>query len=117
MDVLQINLLGSFKMSRNDTLLTTITGGKIFFLLAFLLLNRFPQSRKYISFLFWLDSSEKQALTNLRKLLLQLRQALPDADRCLMSDTLSIGWYHSFPCDFDVVQFEKYGLCTSLEEL
>lgn len=40
-------------------------------LLAYLLLHRFtPQARQHVAFTFWPDSSEAQALTNLRKQLL-----------------------------------------------
>ena len=51
-------------------------------LLAYLLLHRdAPQSRSHLAFLFWPDSTEAQAHTNLRTLLHRLRQALPDGDR------------------------------------
>ena len=38
------------------------------------------QLRQQIAFIFWPDSTEAQAFTNLRKLFFDLRQALPHAN-------------------------------------
>lgn len=105
--MIRIQLLGNLKISYEDSPVTPVTGGKVLSLLAFLLLNReSPQSRKYISFLFWPDSSEQQALTNLRKLFHQLRQYIPDSDRYLVADSLSIKWNHEAPYLLDIEEFE-----------
>ncbi len=60
-------------------------------LLAYLLLQcQAPTARQQIAFQFWPDSSEKQAHTNLRKLLFQLRNALPDPDFILPGQVIIV---------------------------
>jgi DNA-binding SARP family transcriptional activator len=77
-------------------------------LLAYLILHRrAPQSRQYISFLFWSNTSEKQALTNLRQLLHHLKSALPDHSRFLDIDHKTLQWKVNCPCIIDVAEFEK----------
>ena len=47
-------------------------------LLAYLMLHdHVPQPRQHLSFLFWPDSTEAQARTNLRYVLHQLRRSFP----------------------------------------
>jgi len=76
-------------------------------LLAHLLLNRHPSlTRQHLAFLFWPDSTEKQAYTNLRKAILALRRALPDADDCLHINKQTIGWRQELSCTLDVTEFE-----------
>jgi DNA-binding SARP family transcriptional activator len=61
--------------------------------LPILLLHRdAPQNRSHLAFLLWLDSTEAQAHTNLRKLLYRLRQALPDIDQFLCIDKQTLQW-------------------------
>lgn len=116
--MIRIHLLGNLKISYEDVPVTLVTGGKVLSLLAFLLLNReSPQSRKYISFLFWPDSSEQQALTNLRKLFHQLRQYIPNADCYLVADSLSIKWNHKAPYVLDIEEFELSAKGTSIQDL
>lgn len=116
--MIRIHLLGNLRISYQDVPVTLVTGGKVLSLLAFLLLNRqSPQSRKYISFLFWPDSSEQQALTNLRKLYHLLRQYIPDSDRYLVADALSIKWNHEASYLLDVEEFELSAQGTSIQDL
>ena len=59
-------------------------------LLAYLLLHgNAPVSRQQLAFVFWPDSSEGQARTNLRNLWHRLRRTLPEADRLLATDELT----------------------------
>ena len=51
-------------------------------------------------------STDEQALKNLRTLLTRLRQALPDADRCLDITTLTLQWRPDAPLTLDVAEFE-----------
>lgn len=72
------------------------------------MLNRAaPQSRQHVAFLFWPDSAEAQARTNLRHLLHDLRSLLPEADRFLHVDTHTLQWQPDAPCTLDVAEFEK----------
>ncbi len=116
--MIRVHLLGSIKLFDADKPITSITGGNVLLLLAYLLLNRASlQSRKYVSFLFWPDSTEKQALTNLRNLFHQLRKCLPDADRYLDADTLSLKWKPDSPFRFDIEDFERSAEGSSLQDL
>ena len=77
---LRINLLGRFQVSQGDQPLAGFEHARFQHLLAYLTLHRTaPISRQQLAFLFWPDSTDQQALKNLRTLLTRLRQALPDA--------------------------------------
>jgi DNA-binding SARP family transcriptional activator len=105
---LHIQLLGSFSLKSGNRSITTINTPRLQALLAFLLLNRkSPQSRTTLAYLFWPDSNDVQARTNLRNLIHLLGQALPDADRFLRKDTHTLQWRLDAPCELDVDHFEK----------
>ena len=90
---LHIHLLGDFLLVSGDTPVTTVTIPRLQSLLAYLLLHRTtPQDRSHLAFLLWPDSTEAQAHTNLRKLLYQLRQSLPNVDQSLYADKQSLQW-------------------------
>jgi DNA-binding SARP family transcriptional activator len=104
---LRIQLLGNIRLSLDDEPINTINTPRLQSLLTYLLLHhRAPQPRQQIAFLFWPDSSEKQAHTNLRKLLFQLRNALPDPDRFLSQDHLTVQWRPDAPCTLDVAEVQ-----------
>src|SRR5262245_10639281 len=76
-------------------------------LLVYLLLHRdAPQPRQRLAFRLWPDSTEPQALTNLRKVLHGLRRALPDADRFLDVTPRTLQWRAGVPYWLDVAAFE-----------
>ncbi len=90
---LRIHLLGNFQCISGDTPVMALTLPRLQSLLAYLLLHRdTPQDRSHLAFLLWPDSTEAQAHTNLRKLLYQLRQALPDIDQFLSINKQSLQW-------------------------
>ncbi|RMF58840.1 MAG: tetratricopeptide repeat protein [Calditrichaeota bacterium] len=62
-------------------------------------------TRQRIAFLFWPDSEESQARTNLRQLLHHLRQAFPDIERYLTIDKRTIRWRREAPLHIDVAEF------------
>src|SRR5712691_9715985 len=75
---LHIHLLGDFLLVSGDTTVTTVNLARLQSLFAYLVLHRTaPQARSHLAFLLLPDSDEAQAYSNLRKLLHQLRQALP----------------------------------------
>jgi len=77
-------------------------------LLAYLLLRAdAPQSRAQLSFTFWPDSSEPNARNNLRQLLHQLRQTLPDSHRYLRADANSVQWSADASFSLDVALFDR----------
>jgi DNA-binding SARP family transcriptional activator len=76
-------------------------------LLAYLLLNAGSTvSRQQLAFLFWPDSSEPQARTNLRQLLHHFRSAWPEAEDYIESDAQVVCWRTEQPFAFDVSEFE-----------
>jgi len=105
---LQIRLLGQFQLSVDGESVPGLPAGRLQSLLAYLLLNAdAPQSRAHLSFTFWPDASEANARNNLRQLLHQLRQTLPQADRYLRTDASSVQWVPDSTTTLDVVSFER----------
>lgn len=105
MPLLHICLLGKFRLEYAGDVLTKANTLRRQALLTYLLLHmQAPQSRHHLAFTFWPDSSEKQAHANLRKLLFQLRNALPTPDRFLQQDHLIVQWRPDAPCTVDVVE-------------
>jgi DNA-binding SARP family transcriptional activator len=103
---LRIELLGRFRITYGDTPVAGIHARQQG-LLAYLLLNRQrPHSRHEIADLFWPDSRNGQALTNLRRELHNLRRALPHGDSPLAVDSESVQWRESSACTCDVLDFE-----------
>lgn len=105
--ILQINLLGGLRLVYGAEPITQVNTGRLQALLAYVLLHRQnPQPRQQLAFQFWPDSSEKQAHTNLRKLLFQLRNALPDPDQFLHYDHLTVQWRPTAPYTLDVAEIQ-----------
>lgn len=87
-------------------------------LLAYLILHRgTSQSRAHLASAFWPESTEAQARTNLRGLVLAMRRALPEADRCLCGDASALWWCEHAPCAVDVGEFELAAQATSMAAL
>jgi predicted ATPase/DNA-binding SARP family transcriptional activator len=104
---LVVRLLGEFVVTFGDKPLRGLAGDRPQSLLAYLLLHRAaPQSRRYLSFLLWPDSTEAQARNNLRNLLFTLRQALPNPDAWLAADAATIQWRTDAALRFDVADFQ-----------
>lgn len=84
---LSIQLFGGFGVQINQHPLDLAHITRLHLLLAYLALHpHHPTPRAQAAFLLWPDSSEQQALTNLRKLLHHLRQALPAEVQLLEMD-------------------------------
>jgi DNA-binding SARP family transcriptional activator len=106
--MLHIQLLGDFRLVHGDEPVASIDTPRLQALLAYLLLHRdAPQSRHRLAFLFWPDSPEGQALTNLRNLLYRLRHDLPNADRFIDVGRNTLQWRSESPFEFDVAKFEE----------
>ena len=105
---LRIQLLGQFTVtSEADGFVVSVNHARLQELLAYLLLHRnAPVSRQQLAFIFWPDSTEEQARTNLRNLWHRLRRTLPDADRLLATDELTVYWRSDASCWLDVAEFE-----------
>lgn len=106
--ILHIEMLGGFRLTHGDTRLTIVDAPRLQSLLAYLLLHRdAPQSRHRVAFLFWPDSPEEQALTNLRNLLYRLRHSLPEADQFIRVERSWLQWRGESAFEFDVAEFEE----------
>ncbi len=105
---LHVQLLGDFCLVYGESPVAQIDSPRLQSLLAYLVVHRSaPQSRQRLAFLFWPDSSEAQAHTNLRNLLHLLRDALPDTDRFLFVDAKTLQWRPAAPFTLDVADFER----------
>jgi predicted ATPase/DNA-binding SARP family transcriptional activator len=105
---LEIHLLGQFNLIHDGRPLTAFQADRPQTLLAYLLLHRqAPQFRRHLAFLLWPDSTESQAMGNLRNLLYTVRHALPDAESYLAVDKLTMQWRPDAPFSLDVADFEE----------
>jgi DNA-binding SARP family transcriptional activator len=106
---LEIRLFGDFALRQDGRLVAGLDSQRLQTLLAYLLLQRdAPVLRHYLAFLFWPDTSEAQARTNLRNLVHRLRQAWPEAGSYLAIKTKSLAWRPDAPLWLDVAQFEDH---------
>ncbi len=106
--ILRISLLGNFQLCDENEAVVTCESPRLQALLAYLILHAdVPQARQQIAYHFWPVSSESQALTNLRKLFLQLRRALPNADAYLDFNHQTILWRANAPFTCDVIEVEQ----------
>jgi DNA-binding SARP family transcriptional activator len=109
MSTLQIQLLGTFQLSYDSEPVTGLHQVRLQSLLAYMLLHRqAPQIRQRLAFLFWPDSPEPQAFSNLRKLLSAMRSTIPDAETFLHIDAKIVQWRSTSPFVLDVAQFEQH---------
>jgi len=110
-------LLGTVHLQLDDQPLPPLDSARAEALLACLLLRRdAPQPRQLLAFLLWPGSAEGQAQTNLRKVLHNLRRALPDADRLIEIGPRTLRWRADVPLWLDVEQFERAVAEDRLEE-
>jgi DNA-binding SARP family transcriptional activator len=112
---LHIQLLCEFLLVLDGKPVTGIDKPRLQSLLAYLVLHRdAPQSRSHLAFLFWPESTDALAHSNLRTLVHRLRQALPHANAYLHGDRHSLQWVpgsQGAPWTLDVLDFE----CTLAE--
>src|SRR5260221_8171765 len=108
MPTLHIHLLGDFRLIYGEAPVRTINAPRLHALLAYLLLHRdAPQPRHHLAFVLWPDTTEAQARTNLRQLLYDLKQALPQADLFVHTDAKTLQWRPDASFRLDVAEFEE----------
>ena len=106
--VLQIRLLGSFQLRLADQVIDTVNAPRLQSLLAYLLLHpQAPISRQQLASVFWPNTSEAQARTNLRNLLYALRVAFPSIQNYLNTQGPTLEWHPDATLDLDVEAFER----------
>ena len=105
---LRIRLLGELDLRRDGVSLPALESARAASLLAYLLLHReAPLPRQRLAYVLWPDSTESQARTNLRHVLYNLRQALPDPDRFIDVTPRTLQWRADAPFWLDVATFEE----------
>ncbi|MFO7635669.1 MAG: bacterial transcriptional activator domain-containing protein, partial [Caldilinea sp.] len=106
---LRIQLFGGFSITLNDKeVLPGRRTSRTALLLAFLLLKRNRrQSREQLAYMFWTDSSDMQARTNLRSVLASLRKQAPALAPYLQDDDAYLCWRTGQSQEFDVDAFES----------
>lgn len=109
MTTIQLQLFSSFQLRHNDEQLVPLRQNRLQSLLAYIALHRdAPHPRQHLAFLFWPDSQEAQAYTNLRKALSTLRTTLPNLEDFLYTDSRVVQWHPDAQLTLDVTQFEHY---------
>ncbi len=104
---IEIRVLGGFYLTRAGEPVAELSA-RVQALFTNLLLHRIaPRSRQQIAYDLWPESTDKQARTNLRGLLLLLRRALPSIDDILEISEQSVGWRPRIPTTLDLATFES----------
>ncbi|MEM1256032.1 MAG: BTAD domain-containing putative transcriptional regulator [Cyanobacteria bacterium P01_H01_bin.21] len=104
---LRINLLGHFRLTFNDEPIEGLQTERYQSLLAYLVLHaQTPQPRVQVASVFWPETTDKKAKTNLRRELHRFRQILPNADQFVHVTTQTIQWQPQLPFWSDVSAFE-----------
>ena len=105
---LAVRLLGDFDARVGGEVINELAAPRLQSLLGFLIVHRDRAvSRQRLAFLLWPDSNEKQARTNLRQALHNLRLAFDAPDRYLAIDNRTVRWIEDSDADIDVVRFER----------
>lgn len=115
---LRIRLFGGLDLRHGKASLPPLDSARAESLLAYLLLHRdAPQPRRRLAFLLWPDSTERQALTNLRHVLHNLRRALPQADRFIAATQRSLHWRPDAPVWLDVTARRRHEIATIVSRM
>jgi DNA-binding SARP family transcriptional activator/Tfp pilus assembly protein PilF len=114
---LSLQVLGRFRLLYRGTPIG-VPSARVQSLLAYLALHAgVSQSRAHLASLFWPDSTDAQARTNLRKLLVEWRRVLPQAERWVAAGGDALAWRTGAGCTTDVEEFERAARGTALESL
>ena len=104
---LNLRLLGAPLLRRGDGSSVPLESARAASLLAYLVLHRDqPHARRQLAFLLWPDSTEEQALTNLRHLIHTLRRTIPELDALIEITPRTLRWRAEAPVQVDVVEME-----------
>ena len=102
---LQIRLLGAVEIILDGRRLGAFNSLRLQRFLALIALRRDAQHRSQLAFELWPDSAERQARTNLRKLLHDFRHSLPDIGEFVEIDNEIVRWIPTGPTEVDVLRF------------
>lgn len=103
----ELRLLGQFRLEVDGRRIDAVRTPRLESLIAYLAVHRgSPVPRSEVAFALWPDSTEPQALTNLRRELHDLRRALPDAGHLLHVERRTIEWRFGPLARLDLADFE-----------
>jgi DNA-binding SARP family transcriptional activator/tetratricopeptide (TPR) repeat protein len=106
--ILQLNLFGGFELIYGEKPVDLAYSTRLQTLIAYISLHRSsPVIRQRLAFLFWPDTSESQARTNLRNLIHQLRQALPFISTYITFDKNILEWRSDTAFQLDIDAFRE----------
>jgi DNA-binding SARP family transcriptional activator len=112
---LEVRLLGVVEVILDGQPLRAFNSLRLQRFLALIALRRDPQHRSRLAFELWPDSDERQARTNLRKLLHDFRHALPDIGEFVEIDNETVRWIPTGPSEVDVRRFRDAMAAGDLE--
>jgi DNA-binding SARP family transcriptional activator len=102
---LAVRLLGGVEVVLDGRRLRAFDSLRLQRFLALIALRKDLQHRSRLAFELWPDSDERQARTNLRKLLHDFRHSLPDTGEFVEIDNEIVRWIPTGPADVDVLRF------------
>ena len=112
---LEVRLLGVVEVVLDGRRLRAFDSLRLQRFLALIALRGGPQHRSRLAFELWPDSNERQARTNLRKLLHELRHALPSAPEFIEIDNEIVRWIPAGASAVDVLRFREAAASGNLE--
>jgi DNA-binding SARP family transcriptional activator/tetratricopeptide (TPR) repeat protein len=112
---LEVRLLGVVEIILDGRRLRAFNSLRLQRFLALITLRRGPQHRSRLAFELWPDSNERQARTNLRKLLHEFRHSLPDIGEFVEIDNETVRWIPTGPSEVDVLRFRDAMAAGDLE--
>jgi DNA-binding SARP family transcriptional activator len=113
---LEVRLLGAVEVILDGRRLRAFNSLRLQRFLALIALRRDLQHRSRLAFELWPDSNERQARTNLRKLLHDFRHSLPDVREFVEIDNEIVRWIPMGPSEVDVLKF-RHAMATGDLEL
>jgi DNA-binding SARP family transcriptional activator/tetratricopeptide (TPR) repeat protein len=102
---LEVRLLGGVEIVLDGRRLRAFNSLRLQRFLALIALRKDLQHRSRLAFELWPDSDERQARTNLRKLLHDFHHSLPDTGQFVEIDNEIVRWIPTGPADVDVLRF------------
>ena len=112
---LEVRLLGAVEVILDGRRLGAFNSLRLQRFLALIALRRDLQHRSRLAFELWPDSDERQARTNLRKLLHDFRHSLPDIGEFVQIDNEIVRWIPTGPSEVDVLRFREAMAAGDLE--
>jgi DNA-binding SARP family transcriptional activator/predicted ATPase len=112
---LRVTLTGKFRLTHRGSVVP-LESSRLQALLAYLILHSdAPQPRQHVAFIFWPDSTEEQARTNLRQLVHQLRRLTPGVEKVLSATRRTLQW-RGEAAECDIAELEKEWRAAELAE-